>query len=99
MGTAKSNKRRWLIEVSIEDLMELYERQGGKCAVTGLELSHAFETPQTNLSIDRIDCNGPYEVGNIRLVCNVVNIMRGRLSDEDLLFWAKAIVDGYGRAD
>lgn len=99
IGTAKSTRRRWQVKITIDELMEVYEAQAGRCAVTGVLLTHEYETPYTNVSIDRIDCNGPYEVGNVRLICNVVNIMRGRLSDEELLRWCQAIVDGYGRAD
>lgn len=83
-------------DLTIDQVMEVYEAQGGMCAITGVELTHSKHTPQTNASIDRIDADRGYERDNIRLVCAVVNIMRNRLTDEELGGWSLRIAKGLG---
>lgn len=78
--------------------MGLYEKQGGRCAITRIELTHEGNSP-FDLSIDRIDANGDYAINNIRLVTWAVNYMRGRMSDDELLFWTKSISEGLSCAD
>lgn len=85
--------------LTLEDVMRVYERQGGLCAITGVELTHSAHTPQTNASIDRVDSDLGYEPDNVRLVCAVVNIMRNRLTDEELGGWSHRIAKGLGFAD
>jgi hypothetical protein len=89
-------KRGIEVNITIDDVMEMYDRQGGKCAVTGIEMTHSIGGFMTNASIDRLDPDGHYELGNIRLVCTGVNIMRMRLTDEDLGHWCEAIAKGMG---
>lgn len=82
--------------ITIDEVMAIYEKQGGRCAVTGEELTHAQHTLHTNASIDRIDSDRGYEPDNVRLVCSIVNIMRMRLSDEELGIWSLRIAKGLG---
>ena len=99
LSTANLKRRGYEVTVTLEDLLELYEQQGGKCAISGVELTSAYETAESNVSIDRIDCNKGYELGNVRLICSVINMMRCRLQDEELLYWCKAVVEGMTGAD
>lgn len=46
----------------------------------------------TNASVDRIDGDGGYEIGNVRLVCNVVNMMRYTMTDDELKWWCRQIL-------
>lgn len=102
LGLAKCAKRKArrniTVEVTLDDVMALYEKQGRKCAVTGFELTHEGSS-NWDASIDRIDSDGSYTLDNIRLVCWAVNFMRGRMTDEHLLLWSQAIVEGMNRAD
>lgn len=100
LNKAKCNKKRGLhFDLTIDDLLEVYEQQGGKCAVTGVEMTYTMEKPQSRVSIDRIDCNVGYEKANVRLVCSAVNLMRNRMEDEELLFWSTAVVKGMTRGN
>src|ERR1700686_630710 len=58
-------------------LLNMYDEQNGKCAVTKIEFDATFNEKFTRrpfaLSIDRIDSNLGYLKTNVRLVCNVVN--------------------------
>lgn len=97
-ASKRGAKRNIKVHMTVDEVTALYEQQGGRCAVTGIELTHEGGAP-TDLSIDRINADGNYEVGNIRLVAWAVNHMRGRMSDEELLFWAKSIYEGLSSAD
>lgn len=86
-------------ELTTDSLMELLEKQGGVCAVSGVTLTCIVAPGQghnnTNASIDRIlpgSLGGLYEIGNVRLVCGVVNKMRGVMSDEELHYWCGEIM-------
>lgn len=80
-------------ELSVEDVVSLYEEQGGLCALTGIAMTTISGSGRhkTNMSIDRIEHGGPYILSNIRLVCTQANTMRNDLSDEELLWWTQQI--------
>lgn len=85
--------------LTVEMLENLLKEQEGRCALTGIELTCILEKGNiclTNASIDRIDHGGPYILENIRLICRQANNMRWTLSDEELLYWCKRIVDHNG---
>lgn len=92
-------KRRNLeIKITKEDLIELYKKQQGLCSVTNIPMQFTAGT-QTNknqfgVSVDRVDSTQGYEINNIRLVCSHVNIMKMNLTDQQLMFWCKAILQG-----
>lgn len=82
--------------LSLGYIKDLLEKQGGKCALSGIEMTFikipGVPKVHTNLSIDRIDSSKPYEVGNIQLVCAITNIMKSTLTMEELVSWCKSIV-------
>jgi len=88
-------KKGVILEFS--ELLEILERQGRKCAITGKEFTYSGGGEPTNVSIDRIDCNRPYEKGNVRLICAVVNTMRSRMTDDQFANWCVDIAKGLGR--
>jgi hypothetical protein len=77
-----------------EDLLELWYKQEGKCALSGIIMENMINGGYNifNTSVDRIDTSKGYVKENIRLVCNKVNIMRSNMRDEELLMFCKAIV-------
>lgn len=81
--------------ISKEYILELLEKQNGKCAISGIEMTFikipGHPKVHTNLSIDRIDSSKGYEVGNVHLVCAIVNIMKNTLSLEELKWWCTKI--------
>lgn len=87
-------KRRKPVDVTLDELEALYNEQGGRCAVTGVTMTHQTDSPQTNISIDQIVPGQGYAKGNIRLVCAAVNYMKHRMTDEELVWWCKEIVRG-----
>ena len=85
-------------KLTLDYLMELYGRQDGKCALSGKDMTYVAGQGRipTNISIDRIDNNVGYEVGNIQLVCIQANKMKAELTKADLLEWCDAIAN-HGR--
>lgn len=82
------------VEVDLGYLLDMYDQCGGLCLVTGIPMTHSPNSPETNISVDRKDCEIGYVPGNIRLVCATVNVMRGRMDDRGLLWWSEAVVRG-----
>jgi len=79
----KSHSKKIKREFNIiyEDVINLYEKQNGLCAISKIKMtynhisdneSHDIE----NLSIDRIDPKKGYTKDNIQLVCVIVNRMK-----------------------
>lgn len=96
----RSLRRRALAlasEVTVETIIEMWNAQGGMCAVTGIPMTHIYGRGRgvmTNASLDRKDNDKGYEVGNVRLVCKAVNLMKNSMSDSDLRNWCRAILRG-----
>ena len=47
----------------------------------------------TNLSVDRINPEGPYTRENIMLVCSTVNIMRRNMQIDEFVMWCRMIAE------
>ncbi len=99
-GRNGSKRRREFTEqgnLTLDVVNELWEQQDGKCAVTGVQLTHiqgsGFRV-WTNVTVDRTDPDKGYTRDNIRLVCRAVNYMKAALSDEEMLKWAALILNG-----
>ena len=90
----EKSKKGW--EITLEDVLELWELQKGRCALTGLFMTFHKDGSgrrDLNVSIDRIDPDVEYLVTNIQLVCNRVNTMKHTMKEEELYWWAKNIVE------
>ena len=62
-----------------EDLLELWQKQNGQCAIGGIPLTYRAKKDEWFPYNASIDCviprskGGKYEVGNIQLVCTIIN--------------------------
>lgn len=78
---------------TVDDLMQMFAAQNGRCAVSGIEFTWAKgKLLPTSITLDRIDQKGDYSKGNIRLVCHAVNAFRGIMTDEEMFAMARTIV-------
>lgn len=68
-------------DLTTDQLVDLYEKQGGKCAVTRQVMTLESGNP-LSASIDRVKCDGSYTLSNVVLVCRWVNTGRGTCSIE-----------------
>ena len=83
------------INITFDYIKELWNKQKGICAISGISMSNIiFEgRVNTNVSIDRIDSSKGYDVGNVQLVCSVINQMKSDLNYQELIFFCKSIIN------
>jgi hypothetical protein len=86
------------VTTSKESLMSLMEKQGFKCAMTGLPISFppdkhrpGWKVENNKASLDRIDSKKGYEDGNVQWVVRELNMMKGTLSVERFVELCKAV--------
>lgn len=83
-------------EITSEDLADLWEQQGGRCAISNLIMTHHRDgsgNKAFNASIDRINPEVGYLKQNVQLVCYTVNILKHNLSPDEFFFWIKSIYE------
>ena len=83
-------------DIKLEDVLELWDKQEGKCALTGLFMTYHKDgsgRKDLNASIDRINPEIEYLVTNIQLVCSRANTLKHNLREDELYWWAKNIVE------
>jgi hypothetical protein len=74
-------------DLTVEYLVQLWENQEGKCALSNKKMEHKFNSLFT-VSVDRIDSSVGYLQGNIQLVCQAINYAKNCYSNEQFLhFW------------
>lgn len=77
----RSNRHR-TGTITIQDVWQLYLKQGKKCALTGVPLSFEKTDKGYSASIDRIDSKQEYVLSNIQLVHKDVNLMKNHFNQE-----------------
>ena len=82
--------------LTAEEVLQQWDLQDGKCAVSGVALTHHLDgsgKKEFNASIDRINNDEGYSRENVRLVAYRINIMRHTLSTDMFWWWVKTIHD------
>lgn len=77
-----------------EDLLKKLKDQDFKCALSGLPLTCNLEVGVKfpyNVSIDRIEAGGSYNINNIQLVCKILNSWRGDADLQSFIDICKAV--------
>jgi len=89
---ATRRSRQLQFDVTPEYLWELFQKQEGKCALSGLELDLAEGRRHRHVngrvltaSLDRIDSAKGYLEGNVQWVHKDINIMKFEMSNEDFI--------------
>lgn len=79
--------------ITLDDVADLYEKQKGKCALTGWDIKfpECGHPAKCLCSIDRIDNAIGYEKENIQLVDGRVNMMKNKWSQSFFVEVCKAI--------
>lgn len=83
MLSAKRRGHTWAIEK--QDLDEIYDRQGGRCALSGLPMTWTGSVAYRP-SLDRIDSSKGYYKGNVQFLCSIVNLMKNRITERAFLW-------------
>jgi len=91
---ARSNAKKTGREFDItgEQVYELWEKQAGLCALTGLPMQHHPAYSDMNASMDRKEGSIGYVINNVQLVCWRINEMKNDQPEHQLLWWARALV-------
>ena len=97
----RARRKKEKLPLKIEDLFDLFKKQKGLCAVTHLPMtwfpedvhSNAANRRGTNISVDKINPDGIYEIDNIQLVCERVNKIKSNMNESELYFWTRQIAE------
>ncbi len=90
---ANAKSRNYPFEISIEYVQSIIEKQGYKCALTGMDLkcprTYNEKKEMTSspylVSLDRIDSNIGYVEGNVQAVCVWANKAKGSYDNDVFL--------------
>jgi hypothetical protein len=80
----------------MEDLVEAWERQKGRCVYSGVPLSLVYKDTnwsQSTASIDRINSSMGYIPGNIQWVHKMVNQMKMDMEETEFVAWCTTIAN------
>lgn len=90
---AKKRSKELNIEITCDDIKELYFKQNGLCALTGQTMTtdtymikgNQHIINKMNISIDRINSDLGYTKDNIQLVGAIINRMKSDLTNNEFL--------------
>ena len=82
-------------DITLDDVADLMEYQGGKCALTGwsIEFPDSGHPQDAPASIDRVDSKQGYVSGNIQLLTKQVNMMKQAYTQDEFISVCKAVAD------
>lgn len=93
----RANKLGLEFNLTLDFLLELWNLQRGRCALTGWELS--LRNGQNDLlktaSLDRIDSTRGYVEGNVQFVVILANLAKNRCSVQELVEFCKAVTEHF----
>ena len=96
-ASVKKGRRRVMeFDITVKDVIDLYYKQQGRCALSGVIMTHHLDGTghkEFNISIDRLNNDKGYIPNNIRLVAYRLNMMRGGLSNDMFYWWVRTIND------
>jgi len=85
-------KRHIKFEVSIQDMSEVFNKQNGKCVLSGVGLSFGAKK-QWTASIDRKDSSKGYSKDNIQWVHKDINQMKSDRTDDRFIELCRQVSD------
>lgn len=95
LKTAKQRKHK--VDIDCGYLSNLWIKQKGLCALTGLNITLKTHTTTsrdlglTTASLDRIDSSKGYIKGNVQFVCVGINLLKGQRTNEEVKEFLKLL--------
>ncbi len=86
-----AKKRNLNFDVTVEEIYELFEKQQGKCALSGVDIVLSLNYKFKTASLDRIDSSKGYTLSNIQWIHKNLNEMKSDYSQEEFIDWARKI--------
>ena len=83
-------------DVTIRQVWNLFVKQDGKCALTGVELTLPTSGVKKDIknataSLDRIDSSKGYQISNLQWVHKDINMMKKQYPQELFIEWCKKV--------
>jgi len=78
-----NNLNKHIITITLDQTLNLWDKQGGRCAISDMPMTYEFNNPRT-ISLDRVDSNAGYTPINTQLVCKWVNLAKNNLPDDEI---------------
>lgn len=93
-----AKKRNIPVQITKQYLTNLFHKQQGKCAITGINITlpttaKEYLSSDFTASLDRTDNKLGYIECNVQWVHKKINLMKGKLSMEEFKKWCKLVVD------
>lgn len=83
---SNAEKRKLTVKINVIDIRNMFINQGGRCKLSGKLMSYDKDKSSlTNFSVDRIDSDKDYEIDNVQLVQQIINICKNDYSNKDFI--------------
>lgn len=84
---ARNRKHHAGFDLTVPYLMEIWNAQHGKCALSRIPLLHRHQTDNANdmASLDRIDSSKGYIQGNVQFISCALNWAKSNRTDDSIL--------------
>jgi hypothetical protein len=88
-------KRNYVFDITLEYVWDLFLKQDKRCALSGeaIHLSRSMVKGANTASLDRIDNNYGYLVGNVQWVHVTVNYLKSSYSEKEFVSWCTKVAD------
>ena len=92
---SSAKKRQKEFNLTIEYLQDLWDKQNGICAISGVPINmiNKKRFNDQTASLDRVDSSIGYVEGNVQWVHKKINIMKTTLSDEEFIDICENVVN------
>jgi len=96
MKHAKSADKKYErpFDLDIEFLLELYDRQGGRCALTGAPMTHQRHD-MLAASLDRIDASKGHTKDNVQIIVSGLNRAKREYDNEHTQHFLRVISESF----
>lgn len=91
----RARRKNIPFDITKEDLMNIWEFQEGKCAISKIPMTFEMDNGRTytNVSIDQIIPGKGYTKDNIQLICYAVNQLKSDWDIDTVIYICRQIVD------
>lgn len=89
-----AEKRGYAFEVTIDEIWEIFEKQEGRCAISGLPIvfnGYGENKNTQTASLDRIDSSKGYVLDNVQWLHKSVNLMKLDMTQQDFIDFCETI--------
>jgi len=82
------------VEISFEDVVDIWTQQNGLCKYSGVPLTyrpHQRASGENTASLDRIDSSKGYVKGNIQFVHKRISFMKNDMTEDVFIEWCRKV--------